>query len=128
MSADFGIASIKMVGSLIIVLALLIGLFILLSRLHLHPLSGKGFPSMRVLGNLNLGPKRSIALVEICDQWLIVGIGAESVTLLKEIPRPPEDPESQTIPQTGNGSFSSLLRFINFRGDEKNKMRTEKDA
>jgi len=121
LSAEFGIASLKMLGSLIIVLGLIIGFFILLARLRLNPLSGSRPPNMRVIGNLSLGPKRSITLVEVCDQWLLLGVGTDSVSLIKELPRLSEDNESEISAQIGNNGFHSLLRGIQSLADRKNK-------
>lgn len=127
MSADFGMASIKMLGSLIIVLGLIIGLFVLLTRLRVNSLSVSRFPNMRVIRNLNLGPKRSVALIEICDQWLLLGIGTESVNLIKEIPRPSGE-ESEILEQNGTRGFHSLLRGLYSLTDGKIRIKNGKDT
>jgi len=88
LAADFGSASIKMAGSLFLILGLIIGIFFLVKRLRSGSLSLDNYPEMRLIGRLNLAPKRAIALVEICDQWLIVGIGTENVALISKLDRP----------------------------------------
>lgn len=98
--------------SLIILLGLLFALVFILKRLKLGPLSGNRLSSMRLLGTLSLAPKRGIALVEVCDQWLVIGIGVESVNLISRVKRPTGD----AVPNTGStgsgGMFQSILENI----------------
>jgi len=78
----------RMFGSLMVVLGLIMLLFYLARRLRLKTFSRSSrIPQMRLLGTLSLAPKRALALVEFSDQWLIVGVGAESVSLLLKMER-----------------------------------------
>jgi len=97
MITDFGSASIKMIGSLVFILALILCLFFLVKRLRLSSLSLDNYPEMRLIGRLTLAPKRAIALVEICDQWLIVGIGTENVTLISKLDSRPDPINSDAV-------------------------------
>ena len=97
MAADFGHASIKMAGSLVFILALILCIFFLVKRLRLGSLALNNYPEMRLIGRLTLAPKRSIALVEICDQWLIVGIGTENVTLISKLDSRPDPINSDAV-------------------------------
>lgn len=100
MDASLGSASLKMVGSLILVLGLIISLFYLLKRLKIKSLSSHNYPEMRLIGMLNLAPKRAIALVEILDQWLVVGIGPDNISFLSRLDRPSgEDNPGQGSPE-----------------------------
>ena len=127
MASEFDMNSIKMLTSLIIILGAIVLLFFLLRRLRLSPLMNGRSPVMRILGTLNLAPKRAVALVEICDQWLVVGIGTENVTLISKIDRPPDaDTAGLGIP-SNEGRFSSLLENFGLRrrdrihtGEQKN--------
>ncbi|MFH1490169.1 MAG: flagellar biosynthetic protein FliO [Pseudomonadota bacterium] len=110
MAGDFGAASIKMAGSLIIILGLIIGLFYLLKRFRLNAFSMGKNPLMRHVGTLSLAPKRSLALVEICGQWLVVGVGAENITLISRVDAPSEDGHLENHPETGSQAFHALLR------------------
>ena len=102
--------SLKMTGSLILILGLIILLFYVLKRLRLGSLSLNRYPEMRVLGTINLAPKRAIALVEICDQWLVVGVGTENVTLLSKLDRPPENLDVDSHSTNDSRSFQSFLQ------------------
>ena len=111
--------SMKMIGSLLLILGLIVCLFYLLKRLRLSPLSGNTIPHMRVLGTLNLAPRRRIVMVEIYDQWLLLGIGSESVTLVSKLDRPPETHNPCSEKERGGGSFHTLLQSIGLRLDSR---------
>lgn len=115
MSADFGFVSIKMLTSLAVIIGLILFLFFVLKRLRFNPLSGSRFPVMRVLGTLNLAPKRAIALVEICDHLLIVGIGTESVTLISKLDHPQNKNISEADIPPGERRFHRFLENIGLR-------------
>jgi len=88
--------SMRMFGSLLLVLGLILALFYLSRRLRLKGSSRSSHvPQMRLLGSLSIAPKRSLALVEFSDKWMIVGIGAENVNLITILDRPPDTQEDQ---------------------------------
>ena len=93
-------------------LGLILFLVFIMKRLKLGPLSGNRFHSMRLLGTLSLAPKRGIALVEICGQWLVIGIGTENVNLISRV----DPPEGNAVPDTGiitsGNMFHSILENI----------------
>jgi len=110
LSPDLGIASLKMFGSLILVLGLIILILFLLKKLRISPLANNRIPVMRIIGTLNLAPKRAVALIEVCDQWLLVGIGTENVTLISKFDQPC-DVENMNIRDTADGrSFHTFLQ------------------
>jgi len=99
-----------MIGSLLLILGLIACLFYLFKRLRFGSFSQKNVPRMRLIGSLNLAPKRGLALVEIRDQWLLVGVGTENVTLISTLERP-EDQEGTAQPAAPlAASFSSVLK------------------
>jgi flagellar biosynthetic protein FliO len=105
-----GAATVKMLGALLLVLAVIIGLYYVARRLRWGRLSFNRYPAMRMIGSLSLAPKRSVAMVEVCGQWLVLGVGSESVTLLCRLEEPPAR-ESSGASESGNRSgFQSLLR------------------
>ena len=110
MGGEFGTMSLKMAGSLILILGLIIFLFYILKHMKSGSLSLNRYPEMRILGTVSLAPKRAVALVEICDQWLVVGVGTESVTLLSKFDRPPQPHEDDTDSVGNTGSFQSFLQ------------------
>ena len=110
MEAEFAGAFIKMVGALLFVLGLLLLLIYLLKKFRLKTFSIAPDSRMHLIGTLNLAPKRALALVEIVDQWILVGVGAENITLISKIERPQEtQPASEADPGKKAG-FLSLLQ------------------
>jgi len=112
---DFGSASIKMAGSLVFVLALILCIFFLVKRLRLGSLALDNYPEMRLISRLTLAPKRAIALVEICDQWLIVGIGTENVTLISKLDSRPDPINSDAVTLTNRkiGLWQRIEKRVN---------------
>ncbi len=107
---DMGAATLRMLGALLLVVVIIIGLYYLARRLRWGRLSLNRYPAMRMIGSLNLAPKRSVAMVEVCGQWLVLGVGSETVTLLCKLQEPPVS-ESSGASESGNSSgFQTLLR------------------
>lgn len=74
---------VKMFVILALVLGMILGFVWFMRRL-----SGQGAPSdapMRVLHSQTLGGSRSLQVVEVGDQVLLVGVGDAGVTLVKEL-------------------------------------------
>lgn len=108
MTGEFGIPALKMFGSLILILGLIVFLSYWLKRLRPGTLSSGKTPAMRLVGTLNLAPKRAVALIEVCDEWLLVGVGTESVTLISKVEPPPQ----QDRPDAGWGGQESKFQTI----------------
>ncbi len=111
METDLTLSALKTAGSLLIILGLIACLFYSLKRLRFGSAAGPGLSRMRVLTTLSLAPKRSIAIVEVLDEWLVVGVGTDSVTLLTRIDRPEGLGAAETaVNNKTEGGFRSLLR------------------
>jgi len=108
---SMGMASLKMAAALFIVIGMILGLYYLSKKLRDGRFLLKRSPSMRVIGSLSLAPKRSVALVEVCGEWLVLGIGTESITLLRRFEEPPANPtEVMAAGSEGSNTFQTLLR------------------
>ena len=116
MYSDFNILSFKLAISLLVVFALMILFFFILKRLKGGTLSARNFPAMRNIATLSLAPKRSLALVEVCDQWILVGVGVENISLISEINRPAEDSQFYKNLPGGKNSFAALLSKAGMTG------------
>jgi len=61
---------------------------------------------MRPVGSLSLGARERVVVVEIADQWHVLGVTAQSITPLAQMPK-------QALPTTDNGTaganFMALL-------------------
>lgn len=78
---------------------------------------GKGFGQggMKVLGGIVLSPKERIVLVEVSDQWLVIGIVPGQIRTLHRMPKQPST-EDGAAPQTpGEKPFSQWLNSMTGR-------------
>ena len=112
-SPDLTVATLKMVLSLAVVLALLWGG----SRLAKKklPMAGGGKNNrIRVLENHYLGVKKSIALVKVPGSVLVIGLSADRVSLLSKIEEPEvlSSVEADARTQPSGLSFRDQLRRI----------------
>lgn len=71
--------------ALLLVLGLLAGLAWLLKRYG--PRTGGGGANLRVVGALNIGGRERIMVVEVGDQWIVVGAAPGRVNALHTMPR-----------------------------------------
>lgn len=126
---DMGMASLKMGAALLIVIAMILGLYYLSRKLRDGRFLVHRYPAMKVIGSLNLAPKRSIALVEVCGEWLVLGIGTENITLLRRFEEPPvNNTESLPAGIESSGGFQALLRRKLKREPTGSSDRREKDG
>lgn len=81
MSAAPGFAGLAQVAfSLVFILALVVGLAWLAQRLRLTPRSKIGV--IQVLGDLPVGPKERVLLLQVGDRQALVGVGADGLRSL----------------------------------------------
>ena len=89
---------------LVLIILLIIALAWALSRLK-----GQGFVqsngNIRVLESQTLGMKEKIAVIQVGHKQMVVGITPQQITHLADLDEPLEQ-----SPQTGNVSFSELLK------------------
>lgn len=81
--------------ALMFVLALLIGLAWAMKRYGPKALGGNS--KMRVVSSLNLGGRERIVLIEVADQWIVVGASPGRINALATLPRQEGD-----LPQLSN--------------------------
>ncbi|WP_241968731.1 flagellar biosynthetic protein FliO [Idiomarina tyrosinivorans] len=76
---DYG----AMLLSLLLVLAVIIGLAMLVKRLNLKLQNGSG---IEVMSSVSLGAKERLVVVKVGDDKLLLGVTSQSVNVLKELP------------------------------------------
>ena len=111
MYSEFDIVSFKMILSLIIIVVLIISFFFVLKKFRLGSIYNNRFPVMRTIGTLSLAPKRAIALVEVCKQYFIIGIGAENVSLISKLEFSPDNPLLDSSDKQVERRFQNLLEI-----------------
>lgn len=91
--------------SLLLVLALLAGLAWFLKKFG--PRHQGGGVAMKVVGHLNIGGRERIVVVEIGDQWIVVGAAPGRVNALATMPK---GEGSLTPVEEHKGNFSDWLK------------------
>ncbi len=111
--ADGWMPIIKVLSALLIVLGLM-GFWAYLAKRYYPGLRGARYagPSIRVLGTVYLGSKRSIAVIGVQNKRLVVGMTPSSMTLLTTLEEEEEGLSSKTEPKNESGilSFSKIFR------------------
>ena len=111
MTGELETAALRTVAALGLVVGLIVCLFYVFRRWRFGALATNNQAAMRLVGTLSLAPRRSLALVEIDDQWLVVGVGADHVTFIAKLERPPE-PDRQVPLDPPDGIRSRWQRKL----------------
>ena len=104
--------------ALLLVLGLLIGLAWLLKRYGPKP--GGGLANLRVVGALNLGGRERIMVVEVGDQWIVVGAAPGRVNALHTMPRQDVDLGAGTGAAQGNMPATRFADWLKNTMDKRN--------
>ena len=96
--------------ALLFVLALLVALAWAMKRFGPKALGGNS--KMRVISSLNLGGRERIVLIEVADQWIVVGASPGRINALATLPRQEGEPPSLSNTQNGPAAanFSEWLK------------------
>jgi flagellar protein FliO/FliZ len=128
LNPDINILSFKLGISMLVVFILLILFLFIMKRIRGGNLSFRRYPAMKIISTLSLAPKRSIAIVEVCNEWLLLGIGAENISMLSKYDKP-EETEGALNPQSkSEGGFASFLLKAGITGKtpEESSIKDEK--
>ncbi len=96
--------------ALVFVLALLIGLAWFMKRYGPKVMGGNA--KMRVVSSLNLGGRERVVLIEVADQWIVVGASPGRINALATLPRQEGDLPALATAQNGPAAanFSEWLK------------------
>lgn len=98
------------IAALVFVLALLMALAWAMKRYGPKAMGNSN--KMRVVSSLNLGGRERIVLIEVADQWIVVGASPGRINALATIPR--QDADLAPLPTAQNGpagaNFSEWLK------------------
>lgn len=103
---DAGPQVVSTLVSLVLVLAAIGGVALLLRRFT-GPRTSQA-RLMRVVGQLPLGARERINVVELDGQWLVLGVTPQQITLLTQIARKDTGDAAQPSPPRAAG-FASLM-------------------
>jgi len=104
--------------ALLLVLGLLIGLAWLLKRYGPKP--GGGLANLRVVGALNIGGRERIMVVEVGDQWIVVGAAPGRVNALHTMPRQDVDLGAGTGAAQGGIPATRFADWLKNTMDKRN--------
>ena len=82
--------------SLVIVLGIILAIGWLLKRSKM-PLSHNTI-SMKTIAALSIGPRERLLVVEIADQWHVIGVTSHSINSIAQLPK-------QTLDNTGSSAY-----------------------
>lgn len=110
---DFYTAMVKMLAGLALVLGIMVGAYWLVRRLA-PKAAALGGGQMRLLARLGLGPRKFLAMVQVADRVLVLGVTTDSIRLVCELDQPlPAREEDQ------GGGFARVLKRASRRTEEE---------
>ncbi|MFC0166606.1 flagellar biosynthetic protein FliO [Pseudoduganella danionis] len=95
--------------ALLFVLAVLVGLAWLLKRFGPKHLTGSQ-RHIKLVDSLNLGARERILLLEVGEQWVLVGASAGRMNALTTLPRQELPPEEANPDSTAKPNFAAWLK------------------
>lgn len=76
---------------------------------RLGPVASGNKLALKMVGGLNVGNRERVMVVEVADQWLVLGVTASNITTLATLPK-----QEHLLPQTENqqaaAPFSDWLK------------------
>ncbi|CDL85327.1 flagellar biosynthetic protein FliO [Xenorhabdus szentirmaii] len=96
----------------------------LVRRLGLAPAKNKNHRLLNIKASCSLGPKERVVVVEIEDNWLVLGVTAQQINMLHQMPAPLESAEKDTALKSV--SFGQMFKNTLQRKSKKDKDDNEK--
>lgn len=100
-------SGLQLLFGLVVVLGLLMGIAWWLKRFG--PARGVGTSAAKIVGGVSVGTRERVMVVEVGDQWIVIGVAPGSVNALSTMPRQEQpvqgDPYGQPAP-----NFSGWLK------------------
>ena len=99
---------VQMLLAMGLVLGVIFALAWLMRRVNPMALAGSQ-AALRVISGVMVGQRERVVIVEVQGKWLVLGVAAQSVTLLHTLDRPEDLPAS---PSVTTGPFADKLRAL----------------
>lgn len=110
MITEIGTVSLKVAGALILILGIIMCLYYISKRFNFRSFATGNYPAIRLISTMSVAPKRSVSLIEVCDEWLLLGVGTDSVNLITKVKRPEGGDHAELTETGGMGKFQSILQ------------------
>jgi len=91
---------------LLVVLAVMVGALWLMKRSGMGPMQRVG--AIKVVGGVSVGNRERVLVLEVADQWIVVGVAPGSVNALANMPRQEQLSETATPQQASQ--FANWLK------------------
>lgn len=94
---------------LVLVLALLAAIAWVLKRFNLARITSNA--PVKIVGGVSVGNRERVVVVEVADQWIVVGVAPGQVNALSTLARPENAPiPQQDKPLQGGENFAAWLK------------------
>ncbi|WP_434223353.1 flagellar biosynthetic protein FliO [Xenorhabdus bakwenae] len=82
----------------------------LVRRLGFSPAKSKNHRLLNVKASCALGPKERVVVVEVEDNWLVLGVTSQQISMLHQMPVPPDNVDKE--PALKPLPFGQMLKKI----------------
>ena len=98
--------------SLLLVVSLLIGASVLFKKFGLNRVINGGTLPIKVIGSTSLGTNQRLVVIEVGDQWIVLGVTPQQITTITSLPKQ-ETPVGTTQPKPpfANWMQSALEKY-----------------
>ncbi len=103
-----------MIFGLLLVLGIMASIAWLLKRSGLAHISGNGIP-LKVIGGVSVGTRERVIVIEVADQWIVVGVTPGRINTLATLPR--QEYVTTTVTPAAKNFSSWLKQTIEKRHD-----------
>ena len=104
-------------GSLVFVVAIILGLAWLLKRMRLPAMGNQ--QGLAILSQIPVGTKERIAVVKVNDEQFLVGITSQSINLISKLENPVEPECRREEGKPGIKTFAEQFRYFSGKHDKE---------
>lgn len=98
----------RILGGLLLIIALIFVAAWFARRSGVATRASNQLP-LKIIGTLSISPRDRVVVVEVDDQWLVLGVGPQGVRTLHALPARPLPADHGTVP---NPAFQATLRSL----------------
>lgn len=99
---------------LVVVLACMAGAAWMLRRFGLAKTASAG--AVKVVGGVSVGTRERVLVVEVADQWIVVGVAPGRVNALASMPRQ----EAEALPEAASPSANNFSAWLKQKIEKRN--------
>jgi flagellar protein FliO/FliZ len=106
-------SGLQLLFGMVVVLGLLMGIAWWIKRFG--PVRNSSGAAAKIIGGVSVGTRERVMVVEVGDQWIVIGVAPGSVNALTTMPRQAHLPESETAAQPPTNFAGWLKQTIDKR-------------